>query len=84
MCALCGVLGGEGDWVDASGITIPAASLTRRAQRQERVRLANSVLRQFGLALADWQGAKYQLAKSQGAPSWWTTWRKFGRRRSAF
>jgi hypothetical protein len=66
MCALCGVLGGEGDWVDASRITIPAASLTRRAQRQERVRLANSVLRQFGLVLADWQGAKYQLANRTG------------------
>jgi hypothetical protein len=45
---------------EASGIAIPDASLTRRARRQERVRLAD--LRQFGLILADWQGAKYQLA----------------------
>jgi hypothetical protein len=66
MCALCGVLGREGDWAEASGIAIPEASLTRRAQRQERVRLANSVLRQFGLILADWQGAKYQLANRTG------------------
>ncbi len=66
MCALCGVLGGEGDWTDASGIAIPAASSTRRARRQERVRLANFVLRQFGLVLADWQGVKYELANRTG------------------
>jgi hypothetical protein len=66
MCALCGVLGGEGDWTDASGLAIPAAPATRRAQRHQRVRLANSVLRQFGLVLADWQGAKYQLSSRTG------------------
>ncbi len=66
MCSLCGVLGGESHWADVSGVAIPAASLTSRAQRQERVRLANSVLRQFGLVLADWQGAKYQLANRTG------------------
>lgn len=66
MCALCGVLGGEGHWADASGVAVPAACLTRGAQRQERVRLANAVLRQFGLVLADWQGAKYQLANRTG------------------
>jgi hypothetical protein len=66
MCALCGVLGGEGDWADESDIVMPAASLTRRARRQERVRLANFVLRQFGLVLADWQGAKYEVANRTG------------------
>ena len=53
----------EGDW-EASGIAIPDAPLTHRARRQERVRLAD--LRQFGLILADWQGAKYQLANRTG------------------
>jgi len=38
----------------------------RRAQRLQRVRVANAVLRRFGLVLADWEGAKYQLRSSTG------------------
>jgi hypothetical protein len=65
MCGLCGVLGGEGDWTDRGAAPFSAAR-TRRAERLERVRIANLVLAQFGLELSDWQGAKYQLASRTG------------------
>ena len=66
MCGLCGVLGGEGDWTDAPASPVSSARSTRRAQRLQRVRAINLVLAQFGLALADWQGAKYQLSSRTG------------------
>jgi hypothetical protein len=65
MCGLCGVLGGEGDWTDQAATPFSSAR-TRRAERLERVRVANLVLAQFGLELSDWQGAKYQLASRTG------------------
>jgi hypothetical protein len=65
MCGLCGVLGGEGDWTDRAATPLSLAR-TRRAERLERVRVANLVLAQFGLELSDWQGAKYQLASRTG------------------
>jgi len=66
MCGLCGVLGGEGDWTDGPQMPISGARATRRAQRFHRVRVINLVLAQFGLHLADWQGAKYQLSSRTG------------------
>jgi hypothetical protein len=66
MCGLCGILGSEGDWTDAPRRAVSGAPATRRAQRLQRVRLTNSVLRQFGLVLADWQGSKYQLRSRTG------------------
>jgi hypothetical protein len=65
MCGLCGVLGSEGDWTDRAATPLSSAR-TRRAERLERVRVANLVLAQFGLELSDWQGAKYQLASRTG------------------
>jgi hypothetical protein len=66
MCSLCGVLGIEGDWTDAPGMPLAGAPTTRRAQRLNRVRVANVVLAQFGLGLTDWQGAQYQLKNRTG------------------
>lgn len=70
MCSLCGVLGGKTHWTESSG---PAGSLaeaglyaTRGAERQERVRLLNRVLRPFGLTLGDWAGASYVLRSRTG------------------
>jgi hypothetical protein len=64
MCGLCGVLGNEADWTHAPGVALVAA--TRRAQRLERVRVANLILAQFGLSLSDWEGTKYQLSSRTG------------------
>ncbi len=66
MCGLCGVFGSEGDWSEQAAATFAGPRTTRRAQRSHRVRIANIVLAQFGLALADWQGAKYQLSSRTG------------------
>lgn len=66
MCGLCGVLGSEGDWTDRPAPPVSGARATRRAQRLQRVRVVNVVLAQFGLDLADWQGAKYQLSSRTG------------------
>jgi hypothetical protein len=86
MCGLCGVLGGEGDWTERAAMSFSSAR-TRRAERLERVRVANLVLAQFGLELTDWQGAKYQLASRTGraeivdnlAQLWQTAERVLGR-----
>jgi hypothetical protein len=66
MCSLCGVLGAEGDWTEAS--TMPSLNRlgTRQAQRLHRVQVVNVVLGQFGLSLRDWQGAQFQLSNRTG------------------
>jgi len=66
MCGLCGVLGKEADWTDGPASPFSGVRATRRAQRLQRVRVVNLVLAQFGLDLADWQGAKYQLTSRTG------------------
>jgi hypothetical protein len=66
MCGLCGVLGNEGDWTDLPAMLFSGARPTHRAQRLQRVRVVNVVLAQFGLDLADWQGATYQLSSRTG------------------
>ena len=62
MCALCGALGGEGHWTDSTGATERA----RRHERLTRASLANAVLRHYGLAMSDWQGASYMLRSATG------------------
>ncbi len=68
MCGLCGVFGDATHWSESSAHrsafsgTLP----TRRAERLARVRLANSVLRHYGLTLADWQGNAYVLKTRTG------------------
>ena len=66
MCGLCGVLGNDPDWTHAPGVVFVGAAATWRAQRLERVRVANLILTQFGLSLADWEGTKYQLSNRTG------------------
>jgi len=66
MCALCGVLGNEDHWTDGSHPFFTGEPMTRRARRLARVTAANIVLAEFGLTLADWEGAKYQLNNRTG------------------
>jgi hypothetical protein len=67
MCGICGILGDDGHWTDASGSEAPAgAGRTRRAQRLYRVRLANAALASAALELADWQGSRYVLSSRTG------------------
>jgi hypothetical protein len=66
MCALCGVLGSADHWTDGSQPFFTGEPTTRRAQRLARVRAANLVMSQFGLTLADWEGANYLLSSRTG------------------
>ena len=70
MCSLCGVLGGNEHWADAvarPGVyTRNLSPLERRRERANRVRVANLVLGQFGVSLADWQGTAFLLSTRTG------------------
>lgn len=70
MCSLCGVLGGRGHWTESASSPDAFASRrdvsTRRRERQERTRLANRVLRHYGLKLADFSGSSYVLSNRTG------------------
>ena len=70
MCALCGVLGGNGHWSDSA--SAPAAFAgraepqTRLRERQARARLLNTVLKHHGVSVKDWSGSAYLLTGSTG------------------
>ncbi len=69
MCSLCGVLGGRGHWTDTT--SNPEAfrnrpATTLRRERQARTRLANAILKHYGLGLADWGGTAYVLRGRTG------------------
>ena len=70
MCALCGVIGGNPHWADGSprpgAYNRAPTTPERRRERHERVRVANRVLRSFGLTLADWQGSAFLLSTATG------------------
>jgi hypothetical protein len=69
MCGLCGVLGAEAHWTDASGLEGPSGGPPRGNRRQERlyrVALANKVLTHYGLTLTDWGGNDYVLGSRTG------------------
>jgi hypothetical protein len=70
MCALCGVLGGNGHWTDAvprPGVfTRNTDALQRRRERLAQVAGANRILKAYGLALADWQGTSFVLSTATG------------------
>ena len=70
MCALCGVLGGAGDWTDAAvrpGVfTRNVDALQRRRERINRVTSAQKILSFYGLTLSDWQGASFVLSTQTG------------------
>jgi hypothetical protein len=70
MCSLCGVLGGNEHWADAvarPGVwTRNVGAVERRRERARRVRIANRVLAQFGMTVADWQGTSFLLSTRTG------------------
>jgi len=70
MCALCGVLGGEGHWSDSASAPEAFAGRsqphTRLRERQERARLLNKVLKHHGVVVKDWSGSAYLLTGSTG------------------
>ena len=70
MCSLCGVLAGSGHWADSSNspevFQGRPEKNTRHRERQERVRLANRILRHYALTLADWGAASYILRSATG------------------
>ena len=70
MCALCGVLGGGGDWTDAAarpGVFTPNVNtLRRRRERINRVACAQRVLGFYGLTLSDWQSSSFVLSTLTG------------------
>ena len=70
MCSLCGVLGGNEHWADTvarPGVyTRNAGAIERRRERINRVRIANRVLAQFGMAISDWQGTAFLLSTRTG------------------
>ena len=67
MCGLCGMLGGEVHWSDASRPTADEeAASRRRRERQLRVAHLNRVLRGFSCIVSDWQGHAYLLSGFTG------------------
>jgi hypothetical protein len=66
MCGLCGILGVEGDWTEIKPNSSGAQQISRRAQRHLRILIVNRILKEFGLALVDWEGTRYQLSNRTG------------------
>ena len=70
MCGLCGVLGGRGHWTESSSSPEAFASrqeeVTRRRERQERIRLANRILGHYGVKLSDFGGDSYVVSTRTG------------------
>ena len=70
MCSLCGVLGGQAHWAESTRHAEAFAERvelhTRRRERQEQTRLANAVLKHYGLTLSDWSGASFVLKSATG------------------
>ncbi len=67
MCGLCGMFGERGDWTTPSVELQPREGRTRRAERAQRVRLANRVLNAFALSLDDWQGTSFVVRSATGS-----------------
>jgi hypothetical protein len=40
--------------------------IERRRERRNRMRIANAILAQFGMALSDWQGSSFLLSTRTG------------------
>jgi hypothetical protein len=70
MCALCGVLGGKGEWSDSAAAPAVFAGRTqpqtRLRERQARTRILNAVLKHHGVSVKDWSGNSYLLASRTG------------------
>jgi hypothetical protein len=60
MCGACGILSGGRDWVDRVGSPTGSGGdgdLTRIAERQRRIALANMLLRDSGIRIVDANGS---------------------------
>lgn len=68
MCGLCGVLGADDHWTDASARpeAFGGQTLTRRQERFARIALANDILTHYGLKLRDFAGQSYVLRSATG------------------
>ena len=70
MCGLCGILGIEEHWSEATSRPETFAGRkqvpTRRQERLARISITNSVLAHYGLQLGDWQGRSHLLKNKLG------------------
>ena len=74
MCVLCGEFVAQAHWTDRHVEDRARAAdadgfdyhRERRRDRTRRAALANEVLRQYGLRVADWNGSKYLLSDRKG------------------
>ena len=67
MCGLCGVFGPEGHWSDTSGDFVKLGKgKTRRSQRSYQIQILNSILKQNGISVSDWQGTSYLVSNGKG------------------
>jgi predicted Abi (CAAX) family protease len=70
MCALCGLLGGNGHWSDSAAAPAAFASRaepqTRMRERQARTRILNTALKPCGVVVKDWSGNAYLLTSLTG------------------
>ncbi len=60
MCGACGILSGGREWVDRIGDPVGsgcAGDLTRIAERQRRIGLANMLLRASGIRIIELNGS---------------------------
>lgn len=68
MCGLCGMLGADTHWSDASGTpqAFGGREMTRRQERARRVALINDVLKHCGVTAKDWMSTSYVLSTRTG------------------
>lgn len=66
MCGVCGLLGGEDDWSGAVRPQHGGAPSTRRADRAQRIRVLNQVLRPCRVQVSDFHGQSFLLCGATG------------------
>jgi len=65
---LCGVLGPEDHWSDASGeLEHFSEGETRLSHRSYQLQILNSILSQNGFSASDWQGTSYLVSNGKGS-----------------
>lgn len=74
MCVLCGEFVMQVHWTDRkfdgneSTVVVGDTQLrSRQRDRHHRTRLANQILRNYGLKIDDWSGSKYILSDQKGS-----------------
>lgn len=66
MCGICGLLGGEDDWSGSVQRQQSGVPRTRRADRAERIRVLNEVLRPCHVQVSDFQGQSFLICGPTG------------------